>query len=232
MAELTIEIVEGAEPGRRLTLDRPLDIGRDPSMPLSLEHDAQASRRHARLTPQDDLAIVEDLGSANGTFVNDQPIHSPRAVRPGDRVRVGLTVLELRSAQQVEQRASAVRPRPQVTEVGGVLAPAAAHQLGGAPASAQGGFAPVGGPSPTAPPPAAPAAPAVGPGQAAPVGFRAAETPAAYVPAEVVGDQQGEDNYTALAHLVDPAVKRRRDAAAFALLAAAGLAVVLFFGLT
>lgn len=228
MAELTVEIVEGAEPGRRLTLDRPLDIGRDPSMPLRLEHDAQASRRHARLTPQDDLAIVEDLGSANGTFVNDQPIHSPRAVRPGDRVRIGLTVLELRSAQQVQQRASAVRPRPQVTEVGGVLAPAAADQLAGAPPPAQDGFAPGGGSSPAAPP----AAPAVGPGQAAPVGFRAAETPAAYVPAEVVGDEQGEANYTALAHLVDPAVKRRRDAAAFALLAAAGLAVVLFFGLT
>lgn len=224
MAELFVEIVEGVGAGHRLPLERPLDIGRDPSMPLALEHDTLTSRRHARLTPQPGQAVVEDLGSANGTFVNDQPIHSPRVVRPGDRVRVGLTVLEVRSAQQVQQRASAVRPRPQFTEVGNVLAPAPVQQAPPAPV-----------PAAHAPPPAAPLPPAAPPPPAAqaapqPVGFRAVETPAAYVPAEVVGNSEAEDNYAALAHLIDPHVKQRRNAAAFALLAAAGLAVVLFFG--
>ena len=247
MGDLILEIVEGTEPGRQVALDRPVDIGRDQGMPVALPGDTQASRRHARVSPQNGAAVVEDLGSTNGTFVNDQPIHSPRQLSPGDRVRIGLTVFELRSQQQIQQRPSAVRPRPNLTEVGNdVLAPVPAEQLpGGAPA----GFVPAAGAGQAAaPPPAAPApaaeenlpaqpppplpgargpAPVFQPG----VGFRAAETPAGYVPPEVVGDEEAESDYGALARLVDVRVKQQRNLAAFALLAASGLAVLLYFGL-
>lgn len=246
MAELIIEIVEGSEPGRQLALDRALDIGRDHALPLALPGDTQASRRHARMTPQNGGAVVEDLGSTNGTFVNDQPIHSPRSVGPGDRVRVGLTVLEIRSRQQVQQRPSAVQPRPQLTAIGdGVLAPA--PELG-APPPAAGGFVPAAGAAQGQPaPPAAPRAPAPNlppapppplPGARGPapviqpgVGFRAAETPAGYVPQELIGDEEAESDYGALSRLADPRVKQQRNIAAFALLGAAGLAVLIFFGL-
>jgi hypothetical protein len=63
------------------------------------------------------------------------------------------------------------------------------------------------------------------------VGFRAAQTPAGYVPPEVVGDEEAENDYGALARLVDARVKQQRNIAAFAILAASGLAVLLFFGL-
>jgi pSer/pThr/pTyr-binding forkhead associated (FHA) protein len=246
MADLILEIVEGTDAGRQLQLDRPLDIGRDHGMPVALTGDTQASRRHARVSPQNGAAVVEDLGSTNGTFVNDQPIHSPRQLSPGDRVRVGLTVFELRSQQQVQARPSAVQPRPNLTEVGlDVLAPVPEQQLpGGAPA----GFVPAAGAAQAAaPPPAAPAQedpnlppapppPLPGARGAAPVfqpgvGFRAAETPAGYVPAEVVGDEEAENDYGALARLVDARVKQQRNIAAFAILAASGLAVLLYFGL-
>jgi predicted component of type VI protein secretion system len=245
MADLILEIVEGKDAGRQLELDRPLDVGRDQGMPIALTDDTQVSRRHARVSPQNGVAVVEDLGSTNGTFVNDQPIHSPRPLSPGDRIRIGLTVLEVRSRQQVQQRPSAVQPRPQLTAVGeGILAPVPEQQLGG-PAPA-GGFVPAPGSArppdaapqevatenlPAAPPPPLPgargAAPVFQPG----VGFRAAETPAGYVPAEVVGDDEAESDYGALARLVDARVKSQRNIAAFAVLAASGLAVLLYFGL-
>ena len=124
MADLILEIVEGSDAGKQLELTGPVDIGRDPGLTLGLE-DTQASRRHARISFQNNAAVVEDLGSTNGTYVNDQPIQAPRVIRPGDRVRIGLTVIELRDRQQVAARPSAVQPVPQLTAVDqGVLQPA------------------------------------------------------------------------------------------------------------
>jgi predicted component of type VI protein secretion system len=226
-----------------------LDVGRDQGMPVALPEDTQVSRRHARIAPQNGVAVVEDLGSTNGTFVNDQPIHSPRQLSPGDRIRIGLTVLEVRSPQQVQQRPSAVQPRPQFTQVGeGVLAPVPEQQLGG-PAPAGGFVAATGAAQPPAgaaaaapqqaptenlpvqPPPPLPGARGPAPVFQPGVGFRAAETPAGYVPPEVVGDEEAESDYGALARLVDVRVKQQRNIAAFAVLAASGLAVLLYFGL-
>jgi hypothetical protein len=51
------------------------------------------------------------------------------------------------------------------------------------------------------------------------------------VPPEVVGDDEAESDYGALARLVDARVKQQRNVAAFAMLGAAGLAVLLYFGL-
>ena len=114
MADLILEIVEGEDAGRQTPVDGSVEIGREAAFALD---DEQASRRHARVSAQGDLAVVEDLGSTNGTYVNDQPIEGPRALRPGDKIRVGLTVLELRTAQDVQRQPSAVMPMPQVTRV-------------------------------------------------------------------------------------------------------------------
>jgi hypothetical protein len=221
MAELILEIVEGAEAGRQIALESVVDIGREPSLPLSLDQDTQASRRHARVTAQGSQAVVEDLGSTNGTYVNEQPIHSPRILSPGDRVRVGLTVLQLRSNQQVAERASAVQRRPDITAVDNqVLAHVPEHQLApAAPLPPTGPIAPVAA-APPPPPQPQPGGP----------GFKAQETPAAFVPPEVVGDAQAESDYQAIARLVDTRVKQQRNVAMFAMLALAALAVIIYFG--
>lgn len=117
MAELLLEVVEGRGAGRQVPLASAVDIGRQADLPLALEDD-QVSRRHARVRPEDDHAVVEDLGSLNGTFVNDQRVERPRRLSPGDHVRVGLTVLELRSQADVAARPSAVRPVPPITLAG------------------------------------------------------------------------------------------------------------------
>ena len=204
MADLLLEIVEGSDAGKQLPLSGPIDIGREPSLPLSLE-DTQVSRRHARVSIQNNAIVVEDLGSTNGTYVNDQPIQAPRVIQPGDRVRIGLTVLQLRSQQQVAAQPSAVQPVPQLTAVDqAVLQPATPQEL--------------------APPPAAAIAPNV-------PQFGVEETEPAFVPQEALGDIEARSDYGAVARLVDIRVKRQTNVAVFALLGAAGLAVLLVFGL-
>jgi predicted component of type VI protein secretion system len=226
MSDLILEIVEGSQAGRQLPLDSVVDIGRDPSLPLHLDEDTQVSRRHARIAQQGGQVVVEDLGSTNGTYVNDQPISSPRSLNPGDKVRIGLTVLELRTRQQVAARPSAVQVRPALTALGNdVLIQVPEAQL-----------APVGNVSPIGPiqtaapaPPPAPVAQQAAPG--AP-GFKAQETPPAFVPPEVVGDAQAESDYGAISRWVDVQVKQQRNIAAFAMLSAAAIAVIIYFGLT
>ena len=111
MPPLTLEIVEGPDAGTTATLEGAIEIGRGPAVGLALSDD-QVSRRHARITAHGGGALVEDLGSSNGTFVNDQPVHAPTPVSAGDELLVGVSVLQLRSAKQVAAKPSGVRKVP------------------------------------------------------------------------------------------------------------------------
>jgi pSer/pThr/pTyr-binding forkhead associated (FHA) protein len=226
VADLILEIVEGTDAGRQIPLDSVVDVGRDPSLPLHLDEDTQVSRRHARIAVQGGQVVVEDLGSTNGTYVNDQPISSPRALNPGDKVRIGLTVLELRTRQQVAARPSAVQVRPQLTAIDNdVLQPVPEAQL--APVGNVSPVGPIATAAPAPPPPAPPAAAVAGP-----PGFKAQQTPPAFVPPEVVGDAQAESDYGAISRWVDVSVKTQRNRAAFVMLSTAAMAVIIYFGLT
>jgi hypothetical protein len=80
---------------RTVRLAASMTIGRAPECELRIE-DTYASQQHARLFAKNDAWFVEDLGSTNGTFVNDQKLAAPAMLQPGDKVRVGQTILELR----------------------------------------------------------------------------------------------------------------------------------------
>jgi pSer/pThr/pTyr-binding forkhead associated (FHA) protein len=108
---MLLEIVEGPEAGRQIELQGPVVLGRDHSADVVLE-DGQISRRHARVTPSAAGIVVEDLESTNGTFVNHDEVHSPVELAPGDELLVGVTVMQLRSPDQVRAQASAVRAVP------------------------------------------------------------------------------------------------------------------------
>lgn len=69
-------------------------IGRAPSCTLVLD-DGYSSSRHARIFPQNGTWYLEDLGSTNGTFVNDQRVEGIVALGPGTPVRIGQSVVEL-----------------------------------------------------------------------------------------------------------------------------------------
>jgi hypothetical protein len=71
-------------------------VGRDASNFISLD-DGKASREHAKVRFADGVYAVEDLGSANGTFVNERQISGQTPLADGDLVRVGDTVLAFKT---------------------------------------------------------------------------------------------------------------------------------------
>ena len=85
---------EGGKP-RAVKVAASMTIGRAPECELKID-DTYASQQHARLFGKNGAWYVEDLGSTNGTFVNDQKLAAPAMVQPGDSIRIGTTVLELR----------------------------------------------------------------------------------------------------------------------------------------
>jgi hypothetical protein len=74
--------------------------------------DPESSRRHAHVRPVEGGAVVEDAGSTNGTFVNGNQIHGPTLVGPDDRVLVGVSLIQIRTAEAVQRQPSAVLPVP------------------------------------------------------------------------------------------------------------------------
>jgi pSer/pThr/pTyr-binding forkhead associated (FHA) protein len=90
-------VIQGPLTGTRISLDsRPILIGRADDSTLVLDDD-YASTRHARIAPQGDDWYVEDLGSTNGTYLDRAKVTGPTRVPLGVPVRIGKTVIELRS---------------------------------------------------------------------------------------------------------------------------------------
>jgi hypothetical protein len=80
----------GLRAGSAYDLSRGAVLGRGDQADIVLE-DSFASSRHARLVPHGDVIVLEDLGSTNGTYLNDEPLRGPQPLHPGDRVRIGDT---------------------------------------------------------------------------------------------------------------------------------------------
>ena len=90
-------VTQGALAGTRISLDaRPILIGRADDSTLVLDDD-YASTRHARIAMQGEEWYVEDLGSTNGTYLDRAKVTGPTRVPLGVPVRIGKTVIELRS---------------------------------------------------------------------------------------------------------------------------------------
>jgi hypothetical protein len=70
-------------------------LGRSSSCDLRLPH-ASISRRHARLTRRGERLFLEDLGSQNGTFLDDDRLAGPCELTVGQRIHIGPAVLRLR----------------------------------------------------------------------------------------------------------------------------------------
>ena len=89
-------VTEGGLTGTRIGLTgAPVLIGRANDSTLVLEDD-YASTRHARISLQNGIWMVEDLGSTNGTYVGSRKVDGPMPMEIGVPVRIGKTVLELR----------------------------------------------------------------------------------------------------------------------------------------
>lgn len=82
--------------GKTLVVDgSPVTIGRGSACAVRVIHPL-VSREHVRIELRDDGVFAVDLGSSNGTWVNDDALHGSRRVLRGDRLRMGRDGPEIR----------------------------------------------------------------------------------------------------------------------------------------
>lgn len=88
-------IMTGKHQGKKMALAEgcKLVIGRDEGVAVRLAT-SEVSRRHCAIRVRDGVASVEDLGSRNGTQVNDLTIETRTKLKPGDILRVGPMLFE------------------------------------------------------------------------------------------------------------------------------------------
>ena len=90
--ELQIQCPDGQMKTIALTGER-LSIGRSSAAELCFPEDAGLSRQHFAFENEGDDWTVQDLGSKNGTFVNNIPLKARLILKPGDRITAGHLVI-------------------------------------------------------------------------------------------------------------------------------------------
>ncbi len=84
---LFVERAPGHEAGTAYDLEHGATLGRG-DVEIQLD-DPFASARHARIWRQGHVLVIEDLGSTNGTYLNEEPLSGPQPLHSGDRIRIG-----------------------------------------------------------------------------------------------------------------------------------------------
>ena len=85
---LRVETAAGLRAGSAYDLSEGALLGRGDQADIRLE-DTFASSQHARLAPHGEVMVLEDLGSTNGTYLNEEPLRGPQPLHPGDKIRIG-----------------------------------------------------------------------------------------------------------------------------------------------
>ncbi len=112
------------ESGQQYPLDPELTtIGRKSGNSIVLNEDLKVSRHHATISRDGEAYILHDVGSANGTFVNDRRLTEPHTLAAGDIIRIGASRFEVHLVDE-ETEPSLLPP---VIEAGGGPTPAAAE---------------------------------------------------------------------------------------------------------
>ncbi len=95
-------VIHGEDLGRKFDLTgEEISIGRSSKCDIQVDQDA-VSRQHATLTNDAGRLLVEDLGSTNGTIVNDEHIEGPLRLRNGDFIKIGRTIFKFIASNNIE----------------------------------------------------------------------------------------------------------------------------------
>jgi hypothetical protein len=106
----------GPTPGKTYPLSKTeIYVGRDITNDIAV-NEGEISRKHARLTQQEDTFVLEDLGSTNGTFVDAQRLMGPHVLRPGELIMFGENVGMVFEAVAYDPNATMVAARDAVQQ--------------------------------------------------------------------------------------------------------------------
>jgi diguanylate cyclase (GGDEF)-like protein len=101
--QAALVVIQGSESdlGTHVLLDRPVTLGRDPSVELPLQ-DEGISRKHCRVVADEGRFFVEDLKSTNGTLLNGDRMDGRAPLNAGDRIYLGGCVVKFTDSDALE----------------------------------------------------------------------------------------------------------------------------------
>lgn len=100
-SDACLVVIYGQDLGKQYHLNGPsIIIGRSSGADIRLEQEA-VSRQHCKLQNSDGQVIVNDLGSTNGTYVNDRLVDDYR-LRDGDLLKIGRCIFKFLSGDNIE----------------------------------------------------------------------------------------------------------------------------------
>ncbi len=108
MAAPTLNFIHGPVAGRRVELDsEELTVGRSSQNDLVLE-DPLVSRLHSIFMRRGDVVLLEDLGSHNGTYVNNERLHQIRQLHHGDTIVARIESSDVRGPSLITEENTVV----------------------------------------------------------------------------------------------------------------------------
>ncbi|MDB4981204.1 MAG: diguanylate cyclase [Myxococcales bacterium] len=99
--EACLVLIYGAELGKKYNLNAPsLVIGRSSKCDIQIDQES-ISRNHTKIVNTGKSILIRDLGSTNGTYVNDEPIDE-YVMRDGDLIKIGRTIFKFLTGGNIE----------------------------------------------------------------------------------------------------------------------------------
>jgi pSer/pThr/pTyr-binding forkhead associated (FHA) protein len=91
-------------------------VGRLPTCEICLDDDPLVSRYHANLSFRDGVYVLADMGSSNGTYLNDAPVTEDTILQSGDEINVGIHEILVRRGHNFPEQLRRVRHHPDKAE--------------------------------------------------------------------------------------------------------------------
>jgi two-component system cell cycle response regulator len=99
--EACLVVIYGWEMGKKFNLDQPsIVIGRSSRTDIPIDQES-VSRNHAKIINEDGQYVMRDLGSTNGTYINDR-LTEESTLRDGDFIKIGRTIFKFLTGSNIE----------------------------------------------------------------------------------------------------------------------------------
>jgi two-component system, cell cycle response regulator len=100
--DAALVVIYGLDLGRKFDLNKENTIvGRSSKADIQIDQES-ISRNHAKLSSGNTHVVIKDMGSTNGTYVNDEQISTDYTLRNGDLVKIGRTIFKFIAGGNIE----------------------------------------------------------------------------------------------------------------------------------